>query len=96
MESFLLAKTANKSILGTLNEYRFQLEYLAKAGRLNLDSTLEISLWLSKTISLVLPEGYPRDAALKIFGQELPARKQRMTVGEEIIEFSKPKLYLVK
>lgn len=68
MAQFTLAKTVNRSILGSLNENRFQLEAFNHMGRLNLKSTFEMSLYLSKTISLVIPEGYPKDAALKIFG----------------------------
>lgn len=73
MSEVVLAKTENKSILGTANEYRTQLEYLNDAGRTK--STLEMSLWLSNTISLVLPDGYPTDTALKLFGQVLPDRR---------------------
>jgi hypothetical protein len=60
-------------------------------GRLNLINTLEMSLYLSKTISLVIPEGYPRDAALAVFGQE-PIKPRPLTAAEPI----HPKLYLVK
>jgi hypothetical protein len=72
MDQFVLAKTINKSILGTLNDYRQQLEAVVHYDRLDLNDTLKLSLYLSKTISLALPEGYPRDAALKLFGQEPP------------------------
>ena len=44
-------------------------------GRLDLNDPLKMSMYLSKMISLVLPEGYPLDAALKLFGQEL-SKKQ--------------------
>jgi len=97
MENIVLAKTINKSILGTLNDYRFQLEWAADAGRFDLYDTLKMSMYLSKTISLALPEGYPRDAALKLFGQEPPKSKTVFPVVAEISnESQRPKLYVVK
>ena len=75
MSPTILAKTDGKSILGTMNDYRFQLEYNDNIGRLDLNDPLKMSMYLSKMISLVLPEGYPLDAALKLFGQEL-SKKQ--------------------
>lgn len=95
MDRFTIAKTENKSILGTLNDYRFQLEASDQMGRLDLSDTLKMSLYLSKTISLVLPEGYPRDAALKIFGQEIPSRPRQIEVVKPVASV-KPKLYIVK
>jgi len=91
MNEFKLAKTANKSILGSLNEYKFQLEAFSQMGRLNFNDPLEMSLSLSKMISLVIPEGYPKDAALKIFGQEPPKAEPLKAVVPV-----RPKLYLVK
>lgn len=92
MDEFKLAKTINKSILGSLNENKFQLEAFNHMGRLNLKSTLEMSLYLSETISLVIPEGYPRDATLNLFGQEI--KKARSPI--QTPELEKPRLYLVK
>lgn len=91
MQEYALAKTSNKSILGSLNENKFQLEAFNHMGRLNLKSTLEMSLYLSKTISLVIPEGYPRDATLELLGQEL-VRPKPVVITEPV----RPKLYLVK
>lgn len=70
-----LAKTDDKSILGAMNDYRFQLEYNDNIGRMDLNNPLKMSMYLRKVISLVLPEGYPLDAALKLFGQAL-SKKQ--------------------
>lgn len=98
MDQFVLAKTINKSILGTLNDYRHQLEAVVHYDRLDLNDTLKLSLYLSKTISLALPEGYPRDAALKLFGQE-PPRPERSSSVLPITkppEQQRPKLYVVK
>lgn len=100
MDEIQLAKTENKSILGSMNEYRFQLEAWNHMGRMNLNNTLEMSMYLSKMISLVLPDGYPRYAALKCFGQEPPPRPQR-TVEADVnsvrpIEVARHKLYIVK
>ncbi|MBL7688078.1 MAG: hypothetical protein JNJ49_08575 [Bdellovibrionaceae bacterium] len=91
MNEFKLAKTANKSILGSLNEYKFQLETYAHMERLDFNDPLEMSLMLSKVISLVIPEGYPKDAALKIFGQEIPKPAPLKAVVS-----AGPKLYVVK
>ena len=91
MNGFKIAKTANKSILGSLNEYKFQLEAFSQMGRLNFNDTLEMSLSLSKMISLVIPEGYPKDAALKFFGQE-----SSKPAPLNVVVRDRPKLYLVK
>lgn len=97
MENVVLAKTLNKSILGTLNDYRFQLEVADQMDKFTLDDTLKMSMYLSKTISLALPEGYPRDAALKLFGQEQPKSKAVYpVVVEKPIEPQRPRLYVVK
>jgi hypothetical protein len=91
MKEFALAKTVNKSILGSLNENKYQLEAFNHMGRLNLKSTFEMSLYLSKTISLVIPEGYPKDATRALFGQ-VPQRQKPLAV----VEPTRPKLYLVR
>jgi hypothetical protein len=97
MDQLVLAKTINKSILGTLNDYRHQLEAVAHYDRLDINDTLKMSLYLSKTISLALPEGYPRDAALKLFGQVPPSsRITSILPVENQAEQQRPKLYLVK
>ncbi|MBK8202501.1 MAG: hypothetical protein IPK68_09385 [Bdellovibrionales bacterium] len=99
MDEIQLAKTENKSILGSMNEYRFQLEAWNQMGRMNLSDTLEMSMYLSKMISLVLPDGYPQYAALKCFGQVPPPRPQRSLESEVVakpVEMARPKLYIVK
>ena len=97
MEDVVLAKTLNKSILGTLNDYRFQLEAADQMDRFTLSDTLKMSLYLSKTISLALPEGYPRDAALNLFGQEPPKSKAVYpVVTEKPTDSQRPRLYVVK
>lgn len=72
MNHVILAKTDDKSILGTMNDYRSQLEYNNDVGKLDLSDPIKMSLHLSKIISLALPEGYPLDTTLKRFGQEIP------------------------
>ena len=93
-----LAKTADRSILGTMNDYRFQLEYRDRSGRLYLSNPMQMSMDLSKTISLVLPEGYPLDAVLKLFGQELSEKniKRFFSAPVSIENTGKPRLYIVK
>ncbi len=93
MNEFKLAKTANKSILGSLKEYKFQLEVAAHLGRLNFSDLLEISLSLSKMISLVIPNGYPKDAALMAFRQESPKTESLPSRTGGLVQ---PKLFLVK
>ena len=79
VESRLL-KTEDRSIVGTLNEYRFQLEAWASYTREDLSQTLNMSLHLSKTISLKLPEGYPRDAAR--YALEAPVKGPHLRLAE--------------
>ena len=52
-----------------MNDYRFMLEAHLDTGRLNLANPFELSMYLSKTISLIIPEGYPKDAVLNIFSK---------------------------
>ena len=76
MENSVLAKTVNRSVLGSMNECRFSLQAHAQAGRLQHDP-LRMSLWLADLISLVLPPDYtPKDAVLRLFG-EPPAHRPR-------------------
>lgn len=100
MDKIHLAKTENKSILGSMNEYRFQLEAWSQMGRMNLNDTLGMSMHLSRMISLILPDGYPKYAALKCFGQDPPPRDQRLVASEvateKPVEMARPKLYIVK
>jgi hypothetical protein len=97
MEQIILAKTLNKSILGTMNDYRFQLEWAEQADRFRLEDTLKMSMYLSKIISLALREGYPRDAALKLFGNEpLKSKAENPAIVEKPNEQQRPRLYLVK
>ncbi len=66
METVILAKTVNRSVLGSLNECRFSLQAHAQAGRLqHKPSTM--SSWLANLISLVLPDYTPKDTVLKLF-----------------------------
>jgi hypothetical protein len=91
MQELLLAKTINKSILGSLNEYKFQLEAFNQMGKMNLKNTFEMSLYLCRTISLVIPEGYPKDAALGLFG--LPPKPMKPL---HALDAQKPRLFIVK
>lgn len=97
MEQVILAKTLNKSILGTMNDYRFQLEWADQADKFSLEDTLKMSMYLSKTISLALPEAYPRYAALKLFGQEpLKSKAVNPAIVQKPTEQQRPRLYVVK
>ncbi|MCE3011092.1 MAG: hypothetical protein LW875_10820 [Proteobacteria bacterium] len=97
MAQVVLAKTLNKSILGTMNDYRFQLEWADQVDKFRLEETLKMSMYLGKIISLALPEGYPRDAALKLFGQEpLKSKVVNPAEVEKPTELQRPRLYVVK
>lgn len=98
MSKFVIAKTEDRSILGTMNDYRFQLEFNDHSGRLDLNNPLLMSKHLSKMISLVLLEGYPMDAALKLFGQEISEKDIKRFFSTPVLvpNADKPKLYLVK
>lgn len=67
MKISVLAKTANRSILGSMNEYRFMLETTYKVGQFDSERPQELSLYLADMISLILPDGTPKWTALKIF-----------------------------
>lgn len=69
MREFRIAKTCDRSLLGSLKEAKFQITawadhplypYRRGAGLL----PLSMSLYLSEVPSLVLPETFPKDAAL--------------------------------
>ena len=97
MEQVFLAKTLNKSILGTMNDYRLQFEWADQADKFKLEETLKMLMYLNKTISLALPEGYPRDSALKLFGQEpLKSKAVNPAIVEKPTENQRPRLYVVK
>ncbi|MBX9768718.1 MAG: hypothetical protein K2X47_15705 [Bdellovibrionales bacterium] len=46
MNKVKLAKTINKSILGSLNEYKFELEVFCQMRRLHFNDPLEMSISL--------------------------------------------------
>lgn len=67
METIHYAKTVNRSILGTLNEYTYQLKFDDQMGRFDHDDLLRMSFKLSQMISLVLKAATPMEATLDIF-----------------------------
>ena len=69
MRSIEIAKTSSRSLLGSMNDYRFMLEAHLDTGRLNFANPFELSVYLSETISLAIPEGYPKEAVLNIFSK---------------------------
>lgn len=76
MASAILAKTNNRSVLGSMNEFRFSLQTSAQLGRLEHD-TRGMSLWLADLISLILPDHTPKETVLKLFGEPIPQRPRR-------------------
>lgn len=88
MRDVVLSKTANRSIIGTLNDYRKNMEFMASIDRLKIDDLLGLSLKMSGTPSLVMPGTWPQDVTLRLFGQE---RSKPMVVAQP-----GPRLVLVK
>lgn len=76
MESMQLAKSVNRSVLGTLKEYKKQLQYMQHYKRLDLvDIDLQkLSLHLSDIPSLVMDDVWPITAAAKLFGVPAPLK----------------------
>ena len=68
MKDIVLAKTNSSSILGSMNDFRYQVQATRGIGRVPNDP-MEISLLLAETISLVLPDGTPMDSVRKLFGK---------------------------
>ena len=60
MADAVLAKTINRSVLGSMNEFRFALQARSQDRRFNQDPLL-LSLWLAERISLILPDLTPKD-----------------------------------
>ncbi len=91
MNEFVLAKTLDKSILGSMNDYRKNLEYMASYGKLDVSDLLRLSLKISATPSLVMPGTWPQEVTLELFGQA-PLKK----LVRQPAPPAKPILYLVK
>jgi len=70
MPDFTLAKTNNRSILGTMKEFIEDLTVHCQLGRLDLNDTIGMSLLLSRNITLTLVESYPYEAAFKMLGHK--------------------------
>jgi hypothetical protein len=63
MADVAYAKTNDRSILGTLNDYRGALEFHHELGRIrNYKDYIWMSLWLSETPMRTLGWKYPREA----------------------------------
>jgi hypothetical protein len=76
MADSVLAKTANRSVLGSMNEFRYALRARSQDRRFDNDQVL-LSLWLAERISLILPDLTPKDTVLKVFGEPIQARGRR-------------------
>lgn len=90
MSEVILAKADNRSITGSMNDYKRHLQRLNQTDRTELDSLISISLWLSSIPCLVMKPAFPTEAALKLFGQK-PQKK-----FIPILARSRPHLFLVK
>lgn len=91
MQELGLAKTIDKSILGTLNDYRRHFEYMAAYGDIDLENLLKLSLKITATPSLVMPGTWPQEVTLSLFDQP-PMKK---LIREPVVP-AKTGLYLVK
>ncbi len=74
MSTSAFAKTEDRSIIGSMNDYRRHLEYMSAAHALDLKNLLSVSLRLSSIPCLVMKPSFPQDAAFLRFGQA-PKRK---------------------
>jgi len=91
MQEIVLTKTVDKSILGTLNDFRRHFEYMAAYGRIDLENLLALSLKITATPILVMPGTWPQEVTLSLFNQ--PPMKKLI---REPAAIAKPTLYLVK
>ena len=69
MTDLVLAKTTNRSVLGSMNEFRFMLQAHSQRGRFRHEKLFKMSLCLADTISLILPEATPAEEVLKLFSE---------------------------
>lgn len=69
MSEIFIGKTANRSIVGTLNEYCFLLRVQEEHDPKRFKTNLDRSLSLSKTPSLVMEPGFPEDVVRQIFSR---------------------------
>lgn len=69
------AKNYNRSVLGSINDYRGHLEYRLLSGRNASDDYLDLSLQLSETPVSVFKYKYPKEVAIELFGSK--TSKQR-------------------
>ena len=68
MQEVSLAKTNNPSILGTINDYRIQLETQVRLARVNFERLLDLSLHVNETPSLVMEARFPKEATRAVLG----------------------------
>jgi hypothetical protein len=71
MLEFSVAKTNNRSVIGTMKQLRLDLEYSNPPGGLNREDPLSLSLFLARSAgTMTLSEFHPREAVLKLFGEQ--------------------------
>lgn len=68
MSVIALARTDNRSLVGTLIDLKKDLQYLHGAGRLDLSDLIQLSVAFSDTVVLPLKDSFPRQAALRLLG----------------------------
>lgn len=91
MKEVTFAKTEDRSIIGSMNDYRRHLHHMVQVGRFDLNNPISMSLWLSAMPSLVMEAVFPQDATLMAFGQ--PPLKKLVKSPFLLV---KPSLFLVK
>ncbi len=89
MNQILLAKTQDRSVIGTMNDYRRHLQFMENSGRFNPNNLLAVSLQITATPSLVMPGVWPQEVALQLFGEPPLNKLVRAPLQT-------PNLYLVK
>lgn len=75
MTPVILAKTNDRSILGSMKEFKNILTAPGSSRSDHFDPLL-MSLFLADTISLVLPDLTPKDSVLKLFGEPVSSTKK--------------------
>lgn len=67
MKTFQIAKTTNRSVVGTMKEFRMALEWEGGPSQATPEAMLAMSLHLADHICMQLPERAPVDAARNLF-----------------------------
>lgn len=82
MNSIVLGKTSNKSVIGSMNESIHMARAQDDMGRFDHSDLPAMSVKLSNTISLVLDAYTPKESALTLFGLQPPLKRHLRLVSD--------------